>query len=240
MPDSQTFDSAQDFGERLTIVRQRVTDAGGSVDAVQLVAVTKTLPTEDAYVALEAGIVDLGENYAQALAAKAQEVALQHGPRAVAVGRSLDTYSNVRWHMIGNVQRNKVKKLVDVVSLWQTVDRVDLGTEIAKRAPGAAILVQVNTTGEDQKAGVAPGNVDRLVEDMQELGLNVRGLMTVGPTDRSADPRPAFALLRDLGSKNGLSELSMGMSGDIEAAISEGSTMIRVGTALFGPRDKAN
>ncbi len=217
-------DQSREFAERLLVVQQRIESAGGSLNRVTLVGVTKTLPASSAELAIAHGVLDLGENYSQELVAK-----------SVAVSNP-----DVVWHMIGNVQRNKVRKLAGIVSLWQTVDRVSLGVEIAKRAPGAQLLVQVNTTGEAGKAGCDPSETEQLVEELDELGLDVRGLMTVGPTDRLSDPRPAFALLRSMAGRLGLQELSMGMSGDVEAAVSEGSTMIRVGTALFGPRDRAN
>jgi pyridoxal phosphate enzyme (YggS family) len=215
---------AHSFAERLTIVRQRIEAGGGSLDEVTIVAVSKTLPASSARLALEQGVPNLGENYAQELVAKSAEV---DDPDAA-------------WHMIGNVQRNKVKKLASIVSLWQTVDRLSIGTEIAKRVPSAKVMIQVNTTGEATKAGCDPDEVAELAEGLRSLGLDLRGLMTIGPTSRSDDPRPAFSSLRILAAELGLNELSMGMSGDIEAAVSEGSTMIRVGTALFGARDRAN
>ena len=212
------------FDERLTIVQQRIEAGGGSLDDVTIVAVSKTLPASSARLALEQGVYNLGENYAQELLAKSQEV---DDPRA-------------SWHMIGNVQRNKVKKLASIVSLWQTVDRLSIGTEIAKRSPSAKVMIQVNTTGEATKAGCDLKEVAELAEGLHSLGLDLRGLMTIGPTSRSDDPRPAFSSLKEMAVELGLDELSMGMSGDIEAAVSEGSTMIRVGTALFGARDRAN
>ncbi len=121
------------------------------------------------------------------------------------------------------------------MSLWQSVDRPELMAEIAKRAPGAAVLIQVNTTDEPQKAGCRPAELDPLVDRARELGLDLRGLMTIGPTS-GADPRPAFALLRSEADRLGLDTVSMGMSGDLEAAVAEGSTMVRIGTALFGAR----
>ena len=223
------------FDERLRIVKQRIEAAGGSPDLVTVVAVTKTLPASAATLALEHGLLDLGENYAQELVVKAAEVAHSEADSPLANGRVA-----ARWHMIGNVQRNKVKKLAGIVSLWQTVDRLKLGREIAKRDPGASVLVQVNTTNEPSKAGCEPDEVAQLVDELRQADLDVRGLMTVGPTDQTQDPRPAFCMLREMSSKLGLEVLSMGMSGDIEKAVSEGTTMIRVGTALFGPRDRAN
>jgi uncharacterized pyridoxal phosphate-containing UPF0001 family protein len=138
--------------------------------------------------------------------------------------------------MIGGLQRNKVKLLAGTIHLWQTVDRASLVDEIAKRGPGDQILVQVNTTGEGQKSGCEPAAAAGLVEQARRAGLVVRGLMTVGPTSASSDPRPAFELLRSLALRCEVDELSMGMSNDFELAVKEGATMVRVGSALFGPR----
>ena len=118
--------------------------------------------------------------------------------------------------------------------MWHSVDRAELGTEIARHAPGAHVLVQVNVAGEDRKGGCPPGEVTPLVEALVALGLAVDGLMTVPPL--AGDARPHFAALRDLATSRGLPVLSMGMSGDFEAAIGEGSTLVRVGRAVFGPR----
>lgn len=206
-----------DLRRRRADVEERIVAAGGSLATVDILAVTKTFPAEVARVAVAAGLVDLGENYAQEVAAKAPLV------------------EGARWHFIGGLQRNKVRRIAAHIALWQTVDRGDLATEIAKRAPGARILVQVNTTGEPQKSGCAPQDLADLVDGARNLGLHVDGLMTVGPTS-GADPRPGFAELRHLVDTLGLTVCSMGMSGDLEAAVAEGSTMVRVGTALFGPR----
>jgi PLP dependent protein len=211
---------------RLAAVRERITAAGGAPEAVTVVAVTKTFGLAAVRAALEAGLVELGENYAQELASKAEGLDLEPAARAAS------------WHLIGPVQRNKVRRVAERVSLWQTVDRVALGDEIARRAPGAAVLVQVNTTGEVTKSGCDPSAVGPLLEHLDGLGLRVRGLMTVGPTDPGVDPRPAFAALRSLVERYDLEVCSMGMSGDLEAAVAEGSTMVRIGTALFGGRDR--
>ncbi len=194
---------------------------------VQIVAVTKRFPPEVAAAAVMAGCRELGENYGQELLAKAEAV------DELLTGTDIDP---PRWHMIGPVQRNKVKKLVGRVALWHTVDRVSLAGELARREPGAAVLVQVNTTGEASKSGVDPAGLDRLVNAAGELGLVVRGLMTMGPTDPSRDPRPAFALCRRLADGLGLDDCSMGMSGDFEVAVDEGATIVRIGSLIFGPR----
>ena len=205
--------------DRLAALEHRIVEAGGSVETTRVLAVTKTFGAEIARLAVNIGLVELGENYGQELAEK--------GPALADLA--------VQWHFIGALQRNKVKKIAPYVSVWQTVDRVELAAEIAKRAAGAAVLVQVNTTNEAQKSGCAPASAPALVDQCRELGLDVQGLMTIGPTD-GASPGPSFEQLRVLRDRLGLIELSMGMSGDLEVAVAEGSTMIRVGTALFGPR----
>lgn len=209
--------------ERLAVVRERIRSAGGDPDVVEVLGVTKALPVEVVGLAASCGLTAVGENYAQELVAKADAHEAAGGPR-------LD------WHMIGPVQRNKVRLLAGRVALWQTVDRSSLVREIAKRDAGAAVLVQVNTTGEAQKAGCAPADVGALVDEAREAGLDVLGLMTVGPTDPAADAAPAFATLAETADRHGLAVRSMGMSADLEAAVAEGSTMVRVGRALFGPR----
>lgn len=217
--------TAEELHERWRVLRAEIVEAGGSPERVQVVAVTKTFPPEVAALAVRVGLFDLGENYGQELEAKAPAVAKLLASSA----------ATPRWHFIGGLQRNKVKRIASLVSLWQTVDRAELADEIAKRAPGASVLIQVNTTAEEQKSGCRPHDVAMLVDSARLRGLDVRGLMTVGPTDGS-DPRPAFAELRALADRLGLLECSMGMSGDVAAAVAEGSTMVRVGTRLFGAR----
>lgn len=212
---------------RLADLRQRIDAARAPDQAVAIVAVTKTFGPELVANAVAAGLTALGENYAQELEAKAEEVR----------ERFPDVADRVRWHFIGGLQSNKIKMLGDLVDLWQTIDRRSLVKELAKRQPGAGMLIQVNTTDESQKSGCAPADVAALVDDAGQRGLDVRGLMTIGPTDGS-DPRPAFDLLRRLGEEHGLIELSMGMSGDYEIAVRHGATMVRIGSDLFGPRDR--
>jgi hypothetical protein len=139
-----------------------------------------------------------------------------------------------RWHFIGRLQRNKVRAAAPYVALWQSIDRADLAAEVGGRAPGAVVLVQVNVAGEAQKGGCAPGETDALVETCRAHGCRVEGLMTVPPA--VGDPRPVFARLRQMTDDLGLRVCSMGMSGDYEIAIAEGATMVRVGSAIFGPR----
>lgn len=210
------------IGRRLEELTNRITDAGGDPDVVQLVAVTKGFGADVARAAVDLGLADLGENYAQELVAKAADL--------TAEGRT------VRWHAIGRLQRNKVRSLADTVELWQSVDRVSLGAEIARRAPGAAVLVQVNVSDEDQKGGCAPEATGTLVQQLVDEGLDVRGLMTVGRTGPADEARRGFEVLTRLADGLDLPVRSMGMSADLEAAVRAGATMVRPGTALFGPR----
>lgn len=206
---------------RLHEVRHRIEAAGGDPERVTICAVTKGFGPEVVRLALDAGLTDLGENYAQELVAKAAEV---------------DHVPGLRWHAIGPVQRNKVRRLAPHVHTWHTVDRLTLAEEIARRAPGARVMVQVNATGEATKAGVEPSEVPTLADQMRALPLDLCGLMTIGPTDPAADPRPAFDTVRQLADDLDLPERSMGMTRDLEAAVAAGATMVRVGTALFGSR----
>lgn len=200
---------------RVAEVRRRI-EAAAPGRPVTLVAVTKGFGPERVEAARAAGVDDLGENYARELVAKAG---------AVGAGG--------RWHFLGAVQRRKVRALASVVHLWQSVDRVAAGREIARHAPGAKVLVQVNVTGGAARNGCGWHDAAPLVADLRALGLDVRGLMAVAGRD---DPRPQFRRLAALGRGLGLTELSMGMSGDLEVAVEEGSTMVRVGEAIFGPR----
>jgi PLP dependent protein len=210
-------------------VRDRIAAAGGDPERVALVAVTKGHPAEAARLALAAGLADLGESYAQELSAKADALALDPVPGAPAP----------RWHAIGRIQRNKVRVFAPHTSLWQSVDRLSVGEEISRRAPGAAVLVQVNVTGEETKGGCRPETAPGLVEGCRDLGLEVRGLMAIGPTAGPDAAGAAFSALARLADRLGLAERSMGMSDDLEAAVAAGTTMVRVGTALFGPRARA-
>jgi hypothetical protein len=203
-------------------VRERIaaaaTRAGRDPASITLVAATKTVAAARVRAVVESGVVDVGENRAQELLAKAPACA----------------DLPVRWHFLGQLQRNKVRALAPHVTWWHTVDRLALGDELARRAPGASALVEVNLGGEPQKGGCAPGEVAALVDDLTDLGVQVRGLMTVPPDD--GEPRRWFAALHELSVTLGLAELSMGMSGDYEVAVEEGATMVRVGRALFGTR----
>jgi pyridoxal phosphate enzyme (YggS family) len=203
----------------LAAVRARIEAAGGDPDSIVVIAVTKGFDRSAVDAAVAAGLLDVGENYAQELVAKAAGAP-----------------EEIRWHSIGRLQRNKVRALAPHVALWQSVDRAELGAEIAKRAPGADVLAQVNVSGEPTKGGCPPDEVPALVRDLQADGLRVGGLMTVGATGPAEAARPGFVTLRDLADRLSLPIRSMGMTGDLEVAVQEGATMVRVGTALFGPR----
>ena len=208
--------------EAVAALRNRITLAGGT--NVALVGVSKTFGSEAWRFAKVAGCDAVGENYAQEVVQKAGEVALA---------------DRLPVHFIGQLQSNKIKQLVGIVDVWQSIDRLALLTEIAKRTSrsGTQVLLQVNVTGEDDKGGCAPIQVGELSHAARELGLEVLGLMAVGPTNE--DPivtRSSFRMLRALVDEHGLQQCSMGMTGDLEIAVQEGSTMVRVGSALFGNR----
>ena len=212
----------QGIATRLAEVQQRIDAACHGERSVGLVSVSKRFDSHVVAAAITAGCTDLGENYAQELQGKAASLA-EEGVQP-------------RWHMIGPVQRNKVKRIASVVHLWHSVDRESLLTEISNRAPGSAVLLQVNFTGEDSKSGAEPAQLGALLDAAAGLDLDVQGLMTMGPTDTSIDPRPTFERCRAAVDHHGLRHCSMGMSGDFETAIAEGSTMVRIGSAIFGER----
>lgn len=201
-------------------VRERIALAGGT-GRTSLVAVTKGFGADAVRAAVAGGADAIGENYAQELQ---QKLVALGGPPP----RPL--------HFIGQIQRNKVRAIVDAVDLWHSIDRVEVGREIARRRPGAAVLVQVNLTTDPSRGGVAPEALDPTVDALRVLGLDVRGLMGVGPIGGPAAARPGFTMLARRADALGLVELSMGMSDDLEVAVECGATLVRVGRALFGPR----
>jgi hypothetical protein len=220
--------------ERLAAVRGRIAAAAADPDGVRLVAVTKGFGVDVVRAALAAGLVDLGESYVQELVAKAGEI--ESGADAPGGPAGGTAGVEPRWHAIGRLQRNKVRKAAPFVSLWHSVDRLSLGVEIARCAPGAAVLVQVDPSGDEAKGGCAPTMAAGLVDGLVDLGLDVRGLMVIAPAGPPEGARPVFHAARELRDRLGLTELSMGMTGDLEVALSEGATIVRVGSGLFGPR----
>ncbi len=189
----------------------------------KLVAVTKRFGPTACAAAMAAGVDDLGENYAQELAQKAGEVS------ALACGEPT-------WHFIGHLQRNKVKLIAPHVTLWQTVDSERLGTEIAKRQPGARVLIQLNTSGAETQSGLDIEAAPQLVDVLRSTGLDVAGFMTIGTMGDIDASATQFREVRRLADDLGMNECSMGMSADMVEALKAGSTMVRVGTAIFGAR----
>jgi pyridoxal phosphate enzyme (YggS family) len=214
---------------RVTEVRARIaraaTRVGRDPSRIVLVAVSKTAEDEGVLEAYREGQRDFGENRAAGLA----ERALRLPP-------------DIRWHFVGRLQGNKVRRVRPVTHLLHSLDRPELVSYWAKGAgTPPPVLVEVNVAGEHQKAGVAPEDAADLVEEAAAIGLDVRGLMTMAPL--VADPeevRPVFRELAELRSRlaarwPGLRELSMGMTDDFEVAVEEGATILRVGRAIFGP-----
>jgi PLP dependent protein len=224
--------------ENVEIVRQRIRDVcsrcGRNPEDVLLLAVSKTFGADRIREAVGAGLFDFGENYAQEFVEKCGEIADER----------------IRWHFIGHLQSNKVKYVARHVNLIHSVDSVSLAEELQKRGGLSGrsfdILVEVHTTDEATKYGVSPEATLDLVKAIARLSrVRVQGLMTMGPfSDDREDSRPSFRVLRELrdtivqaGIENvSMRHLSMGMSHDYEVAIEEGSTIVRIGTAIFGAR----
>ncbi|MDQ2944038.1 MAG: YggS family pyridoxal phosphate-dependent enzyme [Candidatus Dormibacteraeota bacterium] len=209
--------------ERLAHVSARIAAAGRNPNEVAIVAVTKGFGVDACRDALAAGLHMLGENRVQEALPKMEQV----------IG--------AQWHLIGHLQTNKAKQAAGRFALIQSVDSTRLAEAIARHAPNQAVLVEVNVAREPQKSGIAPEEALELVANVSNL-LDLHGLMAMGPTH--GDPTSAFAELRRLRDEGEqrigkrLPVLSMGMSGDFEAALAAGSTMLRLGQALFGPRAK--
>jgi len=204
------------------LVALRVAELRERIGAdVELLAVTKGFGADAVEAAAAAGCTMVGENYAQELLVKAGAA----------------ERAGVAVHFIGRLQSNKVRSLAPVVAVWESVERASILDAIARRSPGATVLIQVNATGEVGKAGASPDEVAALVSHGRDVGLRVDGLMTIGPTDGNADrTRAAFQLVGHLADRLELPVRSMGMSGDLDDALAAGSTRVRVGTALFGAR----
>ena len=210
--------------ERLARVSALIAAAGRNPDEVAIVAVTKGFGVDACREALAAGLHMLGENRVQEALSK------------------MDAVPGARWHFIGHLQTNKVKQAVGRFALIQTVDSEHLAEAIARHAPAQAVLVEVNIAREPQRSGASVEDAVDLVATASRL-LDVQGVMGMGPAE--GDPAPAFHELRRLRDEaeqrigKSLPVLSMGMSGDFQAALAAGSTMLRLGQALFGPRANA-
>jgi PLP dependent protein len=219
---------SETVGKRLRVIRSRITSAGGDPNRVVVVAVTKGHGLDAVRAALAVGLSDIGENYAGELIDKAAALEPVH-PGGL----------RPRWHFLGAVQRNKVPSLSSIVSCWQAVARTVEAEAIGRRRDGPEIFVEINLSGEPGRGGCAPEDAERIVDTARQAGCIVRGLMTVAPLvadGEQASASRAFATVATLAGTLGLGELSMGMSHDLEQAVAAGSTMVRIGTALFGER----
>lgn len=208
--------------QQLRAIQNRVAAAGPDVT---LIAVSKTFGATEIRPVLEAGQRVFGENRVQEAAAKWPELRLN--------------YVGIQLHLIGPLQSKKAGDAVTLFDVIQTLDRpkivVALAAECLKQNKVLQFYVQINTGAEPQKAGVLPQEADQFIDFCRNTnGLNVVGLMCIPPV--ADDPRPHFAMLRDIATRNGLTQLSMGMSADFEIAIAEGATAVRVGSAIFGSR----
>jgi len=237
---------------RVATLRHRIEEAGRDPAGVRIVAVTKGFTSSAVDAARRAGLYDIGENYADELLTKSEGGAgapSAHLTRhdggddddadadpGFGDGGFGDGEPETRWHYLGAVQRRRVRVLAPVVSCWQTLSRLVEGVTIASHAPGATVLVEVDTTGAPGRNGCVPSEVPALVASLRDLDLDVRGLMTVAPPGTPDQSRPAFRLTAQLARDLGLPEVSMGMTDDLDVALSEGTTMVRVGRALFGER----
>lgn len=219
--------------ENLRAVRARIAAAceaaGREADGVALVAVSKRMPSDAIRAAYAAGQRDFGENYVQELVRKRDELA---------------DLPEVRFHLIGHLQSNKARLAATLADCIQTVDSVRVVDALGRASEGRArplqIFIQVNVAGEDSKSGCAPDALARLVAAARTVRhLRLRGLMTVPPAGDPSATRAAFRALAALAAEHELPELSMGMSDDLELAVSEGATLVRVGTAIFGARPTA-
>lgn len=217
------------LARRLDALHRRIEAAGRDPGDVIVIAVTKGFGPEAVTAVMAVGLTDVGENYATELLVKAELL----GPAVAGTPRAVPA---PRWHYLGAVQRRRVRDLAPVVSCWQTLARAEEGVAIAARAPGASVFVQVDVSGVPGRNGVAPAGVRDLVGALRALPLEVRGLMVVAPPGPPDVARAAFATVRDLARDVGVEELSMGMSGDLDVALREGTTMVRVGRALLGER----
>lgn len=206
-------------------IREAEFAAGRAAGAARLIAVSKTQDPEAIRLALEAGHRRFGENRVQEALAKWPGLK--------------DDFADAELHLIGPLQTNKVKHAVALFDVIQTIDRAKLAravaAEIERSGRQVACLVQINVGEEAQKAGVAPAQADAFIAACRdEFGLSIAGLMCIPPLDE--EPAPYFALLAKMAARNGLAEISMGMSADYETAVAFGATYVRVGTAIFGPR----
>jgi PLP dependent protein len=216
--------------DRLAEVEERIQGAarraGRRREEITLVAITKVFPASVIREAHALGLRDFGENYIQEFESKAAELA---------------DLAGARFHFVGHLQSNKVRRAVELFQIIQTIDSPKLAARIGSTGASVEAMLEVKLGDEASKSGIAPGGLDALIEAVRACpNLHLAGLMTMPPWSESAeDSRPYFRQLRRLAERHGLKALSMGTSYDFETAIEEGATHIRVGSALFGPRRKA-
>ena len=205
-------------------IKQAEKSSGRTIGSTQLIAVSKVQPNERVSNVLELGHKVFGEN-------KVQEA---HGKWPM----FRENFSNVKVHLIGPLQSNKVKQAVELFDAIHTLDRLKLAQKLSNeiQAQGKApeMFIQINTGEEEQKSGIFPNKADQFIADCISLDLPIKGLMVIPPINE--EPSLHFGLLRKIAQRNGLEGLSMGMSGDFESAIAMGATHIRVGSAIFGER----
>lgn len=207
--------------ERVEAAAERI---GRDPDSIAVIAVSKRKPAEDIAAAYEAGQRDFGENYVQEFAAKSEQ---------------LPPLDDARFHFIGKLQSNKAGKAAGLFSTIHTLDSSKLARRLDRFGKPLEVFLEVKLSAEESKSGMDPGLLGAVLEDVAAASnLRLSGLMTMPPW--SADPehaRPYFRRLRELAERHGIGGLSMGMSHDLEVAIEEGATHLRIGTAIFGPRD---
>jgi pyridoxal phosphate enzyme (YggS family) len=219
----------ENLGDRLAAVRERIARAAGRARrdpaGILLLAVTKIFPAGTIRQAYDLGLRDFGENYVQEFEGKAPALADLQG---------------VRYHLIGHLQSNKTKKAAELFHTIQTVDSAKLARRLNDAGVPLDVMLEVKLSYEDAKSGAAPAELPDLISAVRACGnLSLLGLMTMPPwSDDPEASRGYFRQLRELAELHGLAQLSMGMSHDLETAIEEGSTCVRVGTALFGRRKK--
>lgn len=224
----------ENLDEILSRIKVAAEKSGRKAEDIKLIAVTKTVGVERIKNVYDYGILDMGENRVQEL---------------------LDKYdildSSCRWHLIGHLQTNKVKYIIDKVEMIHSVDSIELAKEINTRAAKIGkkmnILVQVNVSGEESKFGISPQEVDEFIENVSKYGnISVKGMMTIAPYAENPENvrdvfRKLYSIYIDIKKKKldniSMEYLSMGMSNDFEVAIEEGANIVRVGTGIFGKRD---